>query len=162
MIGGIDLVLDHADADLFDSLYRVWDKRRARNLTRSVYFDGEAALKDFGISLPPQMRSISAALGWTAKGVRAVTDRSRFEGFVSSSASTFGVDEIAASNDFDVEFPGAKISSAVHGCSFLTVSLGDVQSGEPAELVIARPADESAAIWDTRKRAIAGFLSIVE
>ena len=162
MIGGIDLALDHSDANLFDSLYRVWQKRRQSNLVRSTYFDGEAALKDFGISLPPQMRSISAALGWTAKGVRGVTDRSKFEGFVSASGDLFGVDEIAFENNFDEEFPGAKVSSAVHGCSFLSVSEGDVQSGEPAIQVIARAADSSAAIWDARKRALAGFLSIVE
>lgn len=161
MIGGVDLALDHSDAGLFQALYRVWMKRRARNLERSVYFDGEAALKDFGISLPPQMRGITAALGWPAKGIRAVTDRSQFEGFVSAQ-SLMGVDQIADENDFDVEFPAAKVSSAVHGCSFLTVSLGDVQSGEPEVQIIARAADTSAAIWDRRRRALAGFLSIVD
>lgn len=161
MIGGVEMALDHSDANLFQSLHRVWTQRRKRNLERSVYFEGEAALKDFGISLPPQMRGISAALGWPAKGVRAVTDRSQFEGFVSSQ-SLMGVDQIAYENEFDIEFPAAKVSSAVHGCSFLTASLGDVQSGEPEVQIIARAADTSAAIWDRRRRALAGFLSIVD
>lgn len=162
MIGGVSLALDHSDANLFDELYRTWQKRRPMNLTRSVYFDGEAALKDFGISLPPQMRDVGSTLGWTAKGVRAVTDRSKFEGFVSTTDATFDEGQILEENDFFLEFPGAQVSSAVHGCSFLTVSLGDVQSGEPAVQLIARAADTSAAIWDPRRRALRGFLSIVE
>jgi len=162
VIGGIGLALNHQDSNLFEQLYRTWQKRRRMNVTRSTYFDGEAALKDFGISLPPQMQSIGSLLGWTAKGVRAVTDRSQFEGFVSKSGETFDVDEIAADNEFELEFPGTQISSAVHGCAFLSVSHGDVQSGEPDVQVIARAADSSAAIWDSRRRALAGFLSIVD
>lgn len=162
MIGGIGLALNHQDANLFDELYQTWQKRRRMNAIRSTYFDGEAALKDFGISLPPQMRSITSALGWTAKGVRAVTDRSKFEGFVSTSDEVFGVDEIAADNQFEIEFPGAQVSSAVHGPSFLTVSHGDVQSGEPDVQVIPRAADMSSAVWDRRRRRLKGFLSIVD
>jgi hypothetical protein len=161
---GIDLVLDHSDAELLDELMRVWRKKRPRNLTRTVYYDGEAALKDFGISLPPQMRSIDSALGWTAKGVHALTDLSDFEGFVSANGDEdpFGVDSIAWDNNFSMEFPAAKVSSAVHGCSFLTVSQGDVLSGEPETLVLARSAEGSAALWDPRRRALKGFLSIVD
>lgn len=164
MTAGVDLVLDHSDSDLLEQLIRVWRKKRPRNLTRTVYYDGEAALKDFGISLPPQMRSINAALGWTAKGVHALTDRSDFEDFVSADGDDdpHGVNSIAFDNNFAMEFPAAKVSSAVHGCSFLTVSSGDVMSGEPETLVLARSAETSAAIWDPRRRALKGFLSIVD
>lgn len=152
------------DTDLLKSLLDVWQQRRHRNAVRSTYYDGEAALKDFGISLPPQMQRISAALGWISKGVHAVTDRSQFEGFVSPSGSAdpLGVNQIIADNRFDVEFPAACVSSAVHGCSFVTVTHGDVQSGEPEILMLPRAADMSAAIWDERRRGLRGFLSIVE
>lgn len=161
---GIDLALDHQDAELLGELIRVWQKKRPRNLTRTVYYDGEAALKDFGISLPPQMRSIDASLGWIAKGVHALTDRSDFQGFVSSTGENdpFGVESIAWENHFALEFPAAKVSSAVHGCSFLTVSSGDVESGEPETLLLARSAETSAAIWDSRRRTLKAFLSVVE
>lgn len=165
MIGsGAELVLDHSDAALLGELVRVWEAKRPRNLVRSVYYDGKAALKDFGISLPPQMRGIEAALGWVGKGVHAVTDRSKFEGFVSPDGSDdpFDLSGILWDNRFMVEFPAASVSSAVHGCSFLTVSQGDVQSGEPEVLVLARSADSSAAIWDNRRRALRGFLSVLD
>ena len=165
MIGsGAELVLDHSDAALLGELVRVWEAKRHRNLVRSVYYDGKAALKDFGISLPPTMRGIEAALGWVAKGVHAVTDRSKFEGFVSTDGSDdpFDLSGILWDNRFLVEFPAAAVSSAVHGCSFLTVSQGDVQSGEPGVLVLPRAADSSAALWDRRRRALRGFLSVVD
>jgi hypothetical protein len=161
---GAELALDHADAKLLGELVQVWESHRNRNLIRSTYYDGKAALKDFGISLPPQMRSIEAALGWIAKGVHAVTDRSKFEGFVSTDGSDdpFDLSGILWDNRFLVEFPAAAVSSAVHGCSFLTVSQGDVASGEPEVLVLPRAADSSAALWDRRKRALRGFLSVVD
>lgn len=165
MIGpGAELALDHSDAALLGELVQVWESKRNRNLIRSAYYDGKAALKDFGISLPPKMRSIEAALGWVAKGVHAVTDRSKFEGFVSTDGSDdpFDLSGILWDNRFLVEFPAAAVSSAVHGCSFLTVSQGDVQSGEPGVLVLPRAADSSAAIWDRRRRALRGFLSVVD
>lgn len=156
--------LNHSDANLLGELLRVWQEKRPRNLTRSVYYDGKAALQDFGISLPPQMRGITAALGWVGKGVQAVTNRSKFEGFVSTSgdADPFGIEQIMWDNKFRVEFPAATVNSAVHGCSFQTVSLGDVKSGEPEVMVLARSAESSAAIWDRRRRALKGFLSIVD
>src|SRR5690625_3897808 len=61
-----------------------------------------------------------------------------------------------------VELPQAQKSSAIHACSFLTVTRGDVASGEPEVLVMARAADASAAVWDRRRRAVAGFLSVVD
>lgn len=153
-----------SDSDLFRDLVDVWVKKRRRNVTRSVYYDGEQALKDFGISLPPQMAGVEAALGWTAKGVHAVTDRSRFEGFVDASGEgdPFGLDQVMWENRFLIELPAAQVSSAVHGCSFLTVTSGDRAAGEPDVLVMARAADMSAAVWDTRRRALGGFLSITD
>lgn len=153
-----------ADTDLLGDLIEVWEQKRPRNIRRSVYYDGEATLKDFGISLPPQMRGIGAALGWVGKGVHALTDRSRFEGFVGSGDSDdpFDLQSLMWDNRFKIEFPAATVSSAVHGCSFITVTEGDTASGEPDVLMLARAAEDSAAIWDKRKRALKAFLSVVE
>jgi hypothetical protein len=156
--------LDGPDTALLAELLQVWRSKQPRNIERSTRYDGEKVLKDFGISLPPQMRNIGAALGWTAKGIHAVTDRSRFEDFISpvGNDDPFGLNELMWDNRFKVEFPAASVSSAVHGCSFLTVTEGDTEAGEPEVLVLARAAEFSAAIWDNRRRALKGFLSIVE
>jgi hypothetical protein len=156
--------LNHADESLLRELLVTWRTKRVRNVERTVYYDGKNALKDFGISIPPQMKRVDMALQWVSKGVNALTDRSQFEDFVSPSGSEdpFDLSGIVADNNFLVEFPQAKVSSAIHACSFLTVSHGDVQSGEPEVLVLARAADSSAALWDRRRRAIRGFLSVVD
>lgn len=153
-----------ADTDLLGDLIEVWRKRRPMNRMRSLYFDGEKALRDFGISLPPQMRNIGATLGWIGRGVRARTNRSEFERFVTADGNDdpLGLAEILHDNQFETEFPAACVSSAMHGCSFLTVSHGDLEAGEPDLLVMARAAEDSAAIWDPRRRGLKGFLSIVE
>jgi hypothetical protein len=161
---GADLVLDHSDASLFQELLNTWAAKRPRNVLRSVYYEGKNALKDFGISIPPQMRMVDTALGWVAKGVRGLTDRSVFEDFVSAAGADdpFDLAGIMADNNFLVEFPQAQVSSAIHACSFLTVSNGDVTAGEPEVLVLARAADDSAALWDRRRRAVRGFLSVID
>jgi len=152
------------DSDLFAQLFSTWAQKRRRSMLRTVYYEGKNALKDFGIAVPPQMQKAFTPLQWIAKGVHALTDRSQFEGFVSGTGSDdpFGLSTIVDANDFETEFPLAVTSSAIHACSFLTVSEGDVQSGEPEVLVLARAADASAAVWDRRRRMIAGFLSVIE
>lgn len=153
-----------ADHDLFVDLYTTWYSKRRRNQLRTVYHEGKNALKDFGISVPPQMQRAYTPLQWIAKGERALTGRSQFEGFVSQSGSDdpFDLAQIVDENDFVSEFQMAKRSSAIHACSFLTVTNGDVESGEPEVLVLPRAADASGAVWDRRRRALGGFLSVVE
>lgn len=158
-----NIPVDESDRDLLGSLIDTWQRKRRRNLLRTAYFEGKQAFRNFGISVPPQLENAFTPLMWIAKGVHSMTDRSQFEGFVSQAGGDdpYGVAEIVADNDFEVEFPQAVVSSAVHACSFLTVSHGDVAAGEPDVLVIPRAADASAGIWDNRRRAVAGFLSVV-
>lgn len=159
-----------ADTDLFIECWKTWAAKRPRNVVRSAYYDMHSMLKDFGISIPPRMRRADIAVGWISRGVHALADRSVLEGFVTPSGpvtddpteSPFDVDELMIDNDFAVEFPQATVSSAIHACSFITVGLGDVESGEPAVLIRPRAADDSAAVWDSRRRRIAGFIAIVE
>lgn len=156
--------IEGPDADLFARLFDTWMKKRYRNLLRTVYYEGKNALKDFGIAVPPQMQAAFTPLEWIKKGVHAVTRRSVFEGFVSPSGSDdpFGMSGLLSDNHFMEEFPQATTSSAIHACAFLTVTDGDVQSGEPEQLILARSADSSAAVWDRRRRSLAGFLSVVD
>lgn len=164
IFGTPTISLDVNDANLLGELMRVWEAKRSRNLLRTTYYEGKNALKDFGISIPPQLRQAETAMQWISKGVNALTDRSQFDDFVSPNGSDdpFDLASVVADNQFMVEFPQAKVSSAIHACSFLTVSQGDVQSGEPEVLILARAAEDSAALWDRRKRAIRGFLSVLD
>lgn len=165
ILGTSDLALDHGDAKLLGQLVRVWQEKSPRNLIRSIYFEGKNAFRDFGIAIPPQLvQNGFTPLQWIEKGVHAMTDRSVFEGFVSPDGGedAYGLEGLLAANNFADEFPEAQVSAAVHACSFLTVSHGDTAAGEPDVLMLARSADSSAALWDRRRRAMSGFLSIVD
>lgn len=152
-----------SDRDLFARLYSTWTSKRRRNLLRTVYYEGKNALKDFGIAVPPQMQRAFTPLQEIAKGVHAMTDRSEFEGFVTSSGSDdpFGLGEILDENEFATEFPMAITASAIHACSFLAVTTGDPSVGEPEYVLTARSAETSAAVWDSVRRALAGFLAVM-
>lgn len=155
--------LDGPDGDLLKKLLDTWQKKRPRNLMRTVYYEGKNALRDFGIAIPPQMQRAFTPLQEIAKGVHAMTDRSVFEGFISSgSDDPFGLAEILDANDFESEFPMATTSSAIHSCAFLVVTEGDTQAGEPPYLVVARSAEWASAVWDPVRRALAGFLAIMD
>ncbi len=156
-----NVVLEGGDVQ-FEELWDVYVARSLMNAKRSTYYDGEAPLKDFGIALPPQMQGVEWALGWNRKGVHAVTDRSVFEGFVDGAAGEdpFELGETILANQFVREFAAARVSSAVHGCSFISVTKGDVKSGEPAEMIMAVEAGQAGALWDRRMRELRAFLSV--
>jgi hypothetical protein len=156
--------LRHDEIDLLRELVSIWQAKRTRNVLRTIYYEGKNALKDFGVSIPPRFQSVEVALQWIAKGVHGMTDRSVFEGFVSPATAKdpFGVEGLIYDNAFDVELPQAQVSSAIHSCAFLTVTQGDVQAGEPEVLILPRSADDSAALWDNRRRALKAFLSVTD
>lgn len=150
--------LPDADKAILQQLLSEWSKKRYRNVLRTTYYEGKQLFRDFGISIPPQLRSFEPTLGWIAKGVDALVDRTNFEGFVTPDEQDFGVSEIVFDNNLESEFPQSFTSSAMHSCSFLTVTSGG--DGEPDVLVMPRAADESAALWDSRRRAVSAFLTV--
>lgn len=141
-------------------LLEVYEAKQPRNVLKQVYFDGKNAFVDLGIAIPPEiLQKISPVMGWVETGVRALTDRSILEGFVSTEGSEdpFGIDEILADSKFLQFFSGATLSSAIHSCSFLRV---DDMHGE----LRIRPqlADMAAAIWDRQRMEIGAFLAVLE
>lgn len=150
--------LPEGDKLMLQRLLSEWSKKRYRNTLRTTYYEGKQLFRDFGISIPPQLRSFEPTMGWVAKGVDSLVDRTNFEGFVSSGEVDFGVSEIVFDNNLENEFAQAFTSSAIHACSFLTVTHGG--PGEPDVLVLPHAADEATAIWDSRRRGLSGFLAV--
>lgn len=154
--------LTDAENDTLRQVLDVWRQKRPRNLRRSVYYDGKAPLRDLGISLPPQLRTLRAVLGWPEKSVRALSRRNIFDGFVTAGAEQdpFELSGLLKANSFDLELPQAITSAYKHSCSFLTVARGDTTAGDPPVVVMARSAEWSAALWDKRRRAVKAAVTI--
>lgn len=84
------------------------------------YYQADHESRDFGISVPNQMRFMRPGIGWAARAVNILSDRVVFDGFVND---TFGI------NDAWTEINGvsvvnkAKHDAIVAGCAF--VAIGD-------------------------------------
>lgn len=153
--------LSTQEASVLLKLLNVWRRKTPRNVMRDIYFEGKQAFKDFGVAIPPQiLDKIDPTLGWIETGVRALTDRSKLEGFVSPDSADddpYGVGDLLFESKFMRFFPQATLSSAIHSCAFLTVDdmLGPLR-------IRPRLADMSAAIWDHERLEVGAYLAILK
>lgn len=153
-----------AELDAIKSLFAVWQAKYPRNRVRSNYYDMKVRIKPTGNMPAEAIARVEAVSDWPEKSVSALAERSVFEGFVSPSASQdpFELGALLDANRFDLELPQAISSSYKHSCSFMTTALGDVQSGEPEVLIMAREALWTAARWDSRRRTVRDVLCVTE
>lgn len=155
--------LTHQESDMLDQLLAQWRAKLARNWLRTVYYDTKNTLKDLKISLPPQLAMAESMLGWPAKAVHSLASRCSFDGFVlPSQADPFELSDVLMDNDFDIELPQGITSSLVHSLAFITLTMGDVASGEPEVLIMMRSARHGTALWNRRRRLISAGLSITD
>lgn len=152
------------DGDRLTFMLNQWAAKRSRNTLRSVYADGKNALRDLGISLPPQMRNMEAVLGWPMKAVSSLGSRCTFDNWVmpGSEQDPFDLSGIAADNNLATVLPQAISSALIHSVSFLTVTPGDVSKGEPEVLILPRSARSATGIWDPRTGSLSDAMSITQ
>lgn len=154
--------VDDAELDAIKSLFAVWQAKYPRNLIRSKYRDMKIRLKPSPNIPAEAMARVEAVSDWPEKAVSALAERSVFEGFVApgSAQDPFELAALLDANRFDLELPQAIESAYTHSCSFITTAVGDVQSGEPEVMVLAREALWTAARWDSRRRMVRDVLCI--
>lgn len=62
---GTILGVDDEDMPIIHELLRVWREKYPRNLIRGAYYDCKERFKDFGISIPDQIKNkVEAMIGW--------------------------------------------------------------------------------------------------
>lgn len=153
---------DEDDLRVIRQLVAKWRQKLTRNQLRSVYFDGKMPLQPTGNIPAEAMEKIRAVLGWPAKSVTALANRTVFDGFVAPSqdGDPFDLEYLLGRNKFELEFPQAVVSAFKHSCAFITTTRGDVESGDPEVVIQARSAEWSAALWDKRTRRVSAYLGI--
>lgn len=154
--------VDDAELDEIRGLFATWQKKFPRNLVRSRYRDMKVRIKPTGNIPEEAIARVEAVSDWPEKAVTALSERSVFEGFVSpgETQDPFDLAGILSENRFDLELPQAIDSAYTHSCSFITTADGDVQSGEPEVVVLAREALWSVAKWDDRRRVVSSAMSV--
>lgn len=154
--------VDDAELDAVRSLFEVWAQKYPRNVIRSQYRDMKVRIKPTGNMPAEAIARVEAVSEWPEKAVTALAERSVFEGFVTPGGEQdpFDLRSIMRANRFDLELPQAIDSTYTHSCSFITTAVGDIASGEPEVLVMAREATWTAARWDSRRRVVRDMLAI--
>lgn len=152
------------DNDMADitRLLELWRNKYPRNLLRSAFYDAKQRFNNLGISIPNIVaQKAGVVVGWPQKSVRALADKSVFEGFeTAAGADNHGIDEIMRMNELETDMSEAVISCYKHSCSFLTIDY-DPDDNERI-LITPRSADWSAALWDNERRRIKAALTITD
>lgn len=138
-------------------LMGLWGSKLVRNQLKYRYYNGKNHLKDFGISVPPQLLNVETVVGWPAKAVDAMAVRSRFDGFTATDAEVQSLlDDITNRSRLRVKYRQAVQSELIHSCCFATVGVDE--DGEPH--IDLHSAETAAARWDVAKGRIAYGMAI--
>ena len=138
-------------------LLGLWSSKLIRNQLKMRYYNGRNVLKDFGISIPPQLLNVETVVGWPAKAVDSFAVRSRFDGFTATDADVQDMlDGISRRSRLGVKYRQAVQSALIHSCCFATVMVDG--KGEPR--IDLHSAETAAARWDDAKGMIAYGLTI--
>lgn len=156
--------VDDKNIGLLARLIMQWQAKRARNRLKTDYWNGKHKLDHIGFSIPPALRKLEEVVGWPAKAVQAHAERCMFDGFVSKNDSDdpYGIQRTLVENRFDIELPMAITSTMVHSCAFISVTLGEVEAGEPEVLVTAKSAQWASGLWNPRTRALDAAFAVNE
>lgn len=121
-------------------------------------YEGSWCAKQFGISIPPNMRGLHSPAGWDGTVVDVLEERLDWLGW-SSDDDDFGLPEVYAANGLDVDGGMAHLDSLIFGLSF--VSVGSGFDDEPNPLVTPHSPMSMTAIWDRRTRRLSAALATV-
>lgn len=105
-------------------------KRRRVNL-RYGFYEMKNAVRDFGISTPPNMAWYTACLGWCGTAVDSLADRLQVRAFKNDE---FGIGEIFEQNNADILFDSSVLGALISSCDFVYIIPDD--TGYPSLQVI--------------------------
>lgn len=143
-------------AYMMGDLLGLWAAKISRNQLKMRYYNGKNVLKDFGISIPPQLLNVETIVGWPQKAVDTMAVRCRFDGFTANSYEAQSIlDSVDKKSRLRVKYRQATQSTLIHSCSFATVTLDN----DGKSRIDFYSAERAAARWDDAKGRIAyGFV----
>ena len=139
-------------AFMLADLLGLWAAKIPRNRIRMRYYNGKNVLKDFGISIPPQLLSVETIVGWPQKAVDTMAVRCRFDGFTANSEGIQAIlDGVDRRSRLRVKYRQATQSTLIHSCSFATVTMDDYRRSR----IDFYDAEHASARWDDAQGRIA-------
>lgn len=144
-------------AYMINDLFNLWAAKLFRNRLKMRYYNGKNVLKDFGISIPPQLLNVETIVGWPQKAVDTMAVRCRFDGFTANDGDTQAMlNDIDSRSRLRVKYRQATQSTLIHSCSFATVTMDD----DGKSRIDFYSAENAAARWDDAKGRIAYGMTI--
>jgi hypothetical protein len=150
--------LEDKDRETVNTLFQLYQEKLTRNLLRDRYYEMKEKPYDLGISVPPHLRDLEQVVGWCAKAVDSLANRSQFDGFVCEDDKLLNdLQLISRRNNLNRKYRKAVRSELKHACSFITVTSS--AKGEPR--INVYPATASSALWsDYLERISAGMVVV--
>lgn len=151
------------EQDTLNELWGQWAAKQPRNAVRKVYWDLKNKLKDFRISIPPQLSDrLNVVSGWAAKAVSEPANRTIWEGLIGADGKNdpLEIESLLEANSFRVEFPQAVRAGMAHSTAFISTTPGVEDLGEPPVVMQFHSAMHATGLWDQRKRALRAGLVI--
>lgn len=155
------LALANADDDTAVRIGRLMDRLRLvqpANDEAESFYDGTHVAQQFGISIPPSMRSLKTVAGWGGTCVDVLEERLDWLGWNEGDDGAFGLSEVYAQNALDLESGLAQLDALIFGVTFASVGSG--YDGEPHPLVASHSPRTMTAQWDRRTRRVSEALNV--
>lgn len=105
-----------------------------------AYYDADVRLRALGLSVPPEMRFLTAAVGWPSMYISSLEERLDVEDFRMGDESE-GDERLRdwwQANLLDVESGPGHTETLVHGISYITVSAPNEDADEDPEIPIIK------------------------
>lgn len=147
--------LDAEAKDVLYALLQVHTNTYQRNRRLNAYYESDVCAQRIGVDTIPPTINLEEACSWPKKAVRAVSERSRLDGFVFESGQKNEVlEKVVIQNDLIGAFNRHTPSELTHGCMFATVGNSNGKT-----IVRFHTAENAPAIWDAAENRIAaGFV----
>jgi hypothetical protein len=123
------------------------------NREADLRYSGEWLTRQFGISIPPNMRNLRTVAGWCGTVVDVLEERLDWLGWSTvDSDDSLGLQEVYDQNELDVDSGMAHLDSMIFGVSFVTVGTG--LEGEPSPLITPHSPRTVTGTWSRRTRRL--------
>ena len=154
--------LTDAEQGWLDALWSTLLDRQPNNLLRTGYYDFKHVASTASTLIAPQYRRAAAVLGWNSKAVDMLNRRTNLERFYwpDGDLESLGYTELVESNNLFAELKGGRVSSLIHGVSFVLNTVGRPSVGEPESLIHVKDALNAAGWWNSRRRRLDALLSV--
>lgn len=141
---------------LITKLHKKLTHHDGKNTILERYYEGKTRLKDFNISIPPQLKTVETVVGWAGTAVQVLEERLDFEGWMGADA--LGLEDVYRQNDLDVESSLGHLDALIFGTGFIVVGTG--RDGEANPLITIESPKRMTGVYDLRLRRLTAAMSL--